>query len=178
MGVKAISGGADIPSDGAVITDGQSIPLKKADGTDFIGGATTAAAVVTAGSLSEALLPSNETILKDGQASINVYQYDGNGFFAGTVHVATNEPTIQLANATTRIIVNLGPCQVQNAGATLTVGGTYGVDQGAATPVTLAPAVGIVQDNVALQVPVTGTYTDTITPQVDTNGVITGFTLS
>lgn len=37
---------------------------------------------------------------------------------------------------------------------------------------------GIVRDAHGLTVPVTGTYTNTITPQVNAVGVITGFTLS
>lgn len=45
------------------------------------------------------------------------------------------------------------------------------------TGITLADTVAMIDDGTALVVPVTGTYTDTITPTI-ADGVVTGFVLS
>lgn len=162
----------------SIVSDGQSIALKTAVGGDFPGAPVTAGAVVAARSLSQANLPGNEIVLKDQQESVNVNQYDNTGSFAATVNVASNSLTLTLANATTRIIVDALPATIEAAGGGTSVSGTLHVSSGALAPVKLAANVGVVQDTIGLQVPVTGIYTDTITPQVDAAGVITGFTLS
>jgi hypothetical protein len=70
---------------------------------------------------------------------------------------------------------------VKNNGGTVTAPSSallLNATTGAIDQVKLPANFGIVQNAVALTVPVTGTYTNTITPQVNASGVITGFTLS
>ena len=55
--------------------------------------------------------------------------------------------------------------------------GTFAIGGGAITNVKLPATSTIVNNGVALQVPVTGSYTNTVTPTV-ADGVITGIVLS
>lgn len=159
-----------------MVDDGDSANLTKADGSGFIGGTVTAAASVASGALTEFRLPGGETVLKDMQASIIINQFDGSAGVAANVHVTNNEPNLQLANAVTRIAVNLGPVQV-TAGAK-TVNANIAINQGAWEPFPLgATTDAIVSSGDALVVPVTGTYTSTATLTV-ANGAITGIVLS
>lgn len=66
---------------------------------------------------------------------------------------------------------------IYNNGVTTSVAGTFGLSSG--SPRAILPAnTALVGNGISMQVPVTGTYTDTITPQVNAAGVITGFVLS
>lgn len=166
--------GAVVPSDGAIVTDGTSATLTKVDGTGNLG---TVTLDVAGGSVSGAALAGNLGVVTDN-VSVNINQYDNSGSVAAAVDVLANAATFTLANATTRIVINGQSTNIRNVSGSKAVGGTIVVDQGALTGVTLAALNAMVTNNVGLQVPVTGTYTNTITPQVDANGVITGFTLS
>lgn len=160
---------------GSVVQDGESVTLSLSDDT---GNLATVTANIVDGALANVALPSNKAVLTDQQASVDINQFDSSGSFAATVGVANNEPNFTLANATTRIIVNAGPCQVSDA-AGKTVGAVFGVDQGALEPVQLtASGDAIVSTGQALTgVAPTGTYTNTVTFTV-ANGVITGIALS
>lgn len=168
--------GTIVPSDGAVVTNGASETLVKADGTGNLASLTL---TVSGGSVQNAKLPANKAVLTDQQASIDVTQYDGSGTFAMTVAVANNAQTLTLANGTTRILVDQLPIGLQSsAGVSTGQSATIGITSGALVGLKLAANVAVVVNAVGLTVPVTGTFTTTITPQVNASGVITGFTLS
>lgn len=212
--------GINLPAGTAMVDQGDSADLKKIDGSNFIAGPSVTGGVFVAnGLMTQIRVPSNETVLKDQQSSINIEQYDNSGFFAATVGVANNEPSLKLANATTRILVNAGGVTISCTNGK-TAGATVAIDQGAlqnfplsaatdtiisnndlivienqgstqqinnavvevaaqAPTVKLPPNVSLVADGVGIGgAPVTGTYVDTVTPQVNAAGVITGFTLS
>lgn len=111
------------------IDDGDTVTLKKADGSGFVGGATTAVASVASGVLAELRLPGGETILKDQQASINIGQFDGTFGPAATVNVSNNEPSLKLANSTTRIVIDSVGCTVVDQSGK-TAPATISVSQG------------------------------------------------
>ncbi|MBO4120272.1 hypothetical protein J5T34_05900 [Cupriavidus gilardii] len=152
-----------------------TIPLSKADNTGLQAMVT---AHVANDLLESVALPADYACVQDQQTGLSVGQYDGSGSFAAVASVSGNALSLKLDNATTRIVVDALPVSVKTVNGATTAGGTIGVDQGALTGVTLGANTGIVKDGVDLTVPVTGTYTSKITPQVDANGVITGFTLS
>jgi len=183
------------------------------------GGATlaTSPAAVIAGQIDSIRLGGNYAVFNSGGASIDVNQFDGSGSFAANYSIAANVATFTLANAVTRIAVNLGPVTIVDgrgkaAGATVAinqgawqnfplsnaadsimstgdgveiqinsgsagVGGTFNFDSNI-PKARLPPNAAIIANGIGLQVPVTGTYTDTITAQVDATGNITGFVLS
>lgn len=167
--------GTIIPSNGAVVINGSSVTLAKSDNT---GGLALVTANIVSGSLIDVALPANYGVLQDGGGSVNCAQYDNSGTFAVVPHVSANSPSVQLANATTRIVVDALPVTVKNVSGSVTASGTIGITGGALNGITLAANTSLVSNGTALTVPVTGTFTTTITPQVNANGVITGFTLS
>lgn len=189
------------------------VVIKSSDGNTTL--ATSPAAVI-AGALDSVRLGGNYAVFNTGGASISVNQFDGSGSFAANYAIAANQASFTLANATTRIAVDLGPIQV-TAGSK-TVNANIAINQGAWQPFplgastdaivsngdaieienqgdsqgvngTVLVAAGVakarlpasasmVANGVAIQVPVTGTYVDTITPTVSAAGVITAFVLS
>lgn len=167
--------GTIVPSNGAVVINGSSVTLAKSDNT---GGLALVTANIVGGSLIDVALPANYAVLQDGGTSINVNQFDNSGSFAATPHVASNNGSVQLANATTRIVVDALPVTVKNVSGSVTASGVIGISGGALTGITLGANISLISNGTALTVPVTGTYTSTITPQVNASGVITGFTLS
>jgi hypothetical protein len=162
------------PAGNTLVTDGNSLPLSKEDNTGLLAMVTTHVASDT---FQNVALPHNYAVTEDGNDGTIVNQYDGSGGVAMVAAVSQNQATFTLANATTRIVINAAPVSVKTAGGT-SAGATFDIDQGALNGVTLLPNFGLVQDGTDLTVPVTGTYTSKITPQVDADGVITGFTLS
>jgi hypothetical protein len=167
--------GTVVPSNGAVVVNGSSTMLSKSDNTGNLAQVT---ANISGGSLANVALPANYGVLQDGGSSINCAQYDNSGTIAVVPHVSGNSPSVQLANATTRIVIDALPVTVKNVSGSVTASGTIGVSGGALSGITLAASTSLVSNGTALTVPVTGTYTTTITPQVNASGVITGFTLS
>lgn len=167
--------GTVVPANGAVVTDGATTTLAKSDDT---GNLATVTVNVVGGTVQDVALPANYAVLQDGGTSINIAQYDNSGTFAATPHASANVASAQLANATTRIVVDALPVTVKNVSGSVTASGVIGISGGALTGITLAAATSLVSNGTALTVPVTGTYTTTITPQVNASGVITGFTLS
>lgn len=163
------------PDGNTLVTDGNSLPLSKEDNTGLLAMVTTHVANDT---FENVALPHNYAVVEDGYDGTMVNQFDGTGSFAMVAAVSGNAVQYTLANATTRVVVNALPTTVKTADGATTAGATVAVDQGALTGIVLGAGTGIVKDGVDLTVPVTGTYTSKITPQVDANGVITGFTLS
>jgi hypothetical protein len=173
MVVKAVAAGSFVPSDGAIVEDGDTVTVEA--------GAASANGTlgVTGGSLDEVTLATNAAILIDQQASVNINQYDGSGSFAATVGVSNNVPSFQLANATTRIVVDALSVDVKlQSGTGLSASSRINIAAGVLTGVTLPTFYSLVNNGLAIVVPVTGTYVDRITPQVNSAGAITGFTLS
>lgn len=165
-----------LPAGNALVGDGSSIPLSKEDNTGLLAMVTTH---VVNDLLQNIALPHNYAILQDQQASVTVNQYGESGGAAATVSVADNTLSLTLANSTSRIVFNLQPCVIRTVVGTETgFGGLLGVAGGALTGLTLPADAAIVQDGSPITVPVTGTYTTQITPQVNSEGVITGFVLS
>jgi hypothetical protein len=161
---------------GSVVTDGETFTLTKEDNT---GNLATVTAHVVDGDVESIALPHNYAILQDEQTSVTVNQYNEAGGAAADVSVSNNELSLTLANSTSRIIFNLVPCQIQTVvGVNSGFGGLLQVSGGALTGITLPADAAIVQDANPMTLPVTGTYIDTITAQVDANGVLTGFVLS
>lgn len=167
--------GTVVPANGAVVIDGATTTLAKSDDT---GNLATVTVNVVGGSVQDVALPANYAVMQDGGSSINVGQYDGSASFAAVPHVTGNVGSVQLANATTRIVVDTLPVTVKNVSGSVTASGTVGVSGGVLTGITLAAATSLVSNGTALTVPVTGIFITTITPQVNASGVITGFTLS
>lgn len=164
-----------LPAGNALVGDGLTIPLSKEDNTGLLAMVKTHVANDV---LENIALPHNYACVEDQFDDMNIEQYDGSGSVAVICHVSNNTLSVQLANATTRVVINAAPVTVKTAGGGATAGGTFDIDQGAMNGVNLASNIGLVQDAVDLTVPVTGTYTSKITPQVNADGVITGFVLS
>lgn len=161
---------------GAVVQDGDSVTLSNSDDTGNLAQVTVN---ITDGALANVALPSDKAVLTDQQASVNINQFDGTGSFAATVGVANNVPSFQLANATTRIVVDALSVDVKlQSGSGLSASSRINIASGVLTGVTLPTFYSLVNNGLAMSVPVTGTYTSQITPQVNSSGVITGFTLS
>jgi hypothetical protein len=167
--------GTVVPPNGAIVTSGSTVTLAKSDNTGNLAQVT---ANVSSGSLTDVALPATYGVLQDGGTSINCAQYDNSGSVAVIPHVSANTPSVQLANATTRIVVDALPTSVKNVSGSVSATGTIGISGGALTGITLAASTSLVSNGTALTVPVTGTYSTTITPQVNASGVITGFALS
>lgn len=208
--------GINLPAGTAMVDAGDTVSITRADG----GGApfsTAAIARIVNGLLSSISIPVTEALLVNGQGTLNIEQFDNSGSFAGTARVANNVLTMQLANATTRTVVNALPITIRAAN-NKTAGATVAIDQGALQNFPLANATdailsngdaleienqgqtqgvsgtvvvaagvakarlpvntAMIADAVAIQVSVTGVYVDTITPQVNAAGAITGFILS
>jgi hypothetical protein len=163
------------PAGNTLVTDGNSLPLSKEDNTGLLAMVT---AHVASDVFQNVALPHNYAVLEDQGDSVAVNQYDDTGDVAMTIAVANNTPTFTLANATTRIVFDALPVDVKTAGGTTAASGTIGVNQGALTGISLPANYAVVQDATDLTVPVTGTYTTKITPAVDADGAITGFTLT
>jgi len=195
------------------VDQNDQIVIKTSDGSATL--ATSPAAVID-GLIDSIRLGGNYAVFNTGGASINVNQFDGSGSFAANYSIAANQATFTLANAVTRIAVNLGPVTIVDAkgktaaatvainqgawanfplsngtdaiasnGETIAVNNSAGVDGVDGTAVVAAGALhvnlpasnAVVANAVGMQVPVTGNYTNTITPTVSA-GVITGFVLS
>ncbi|WP_447724620.1 hypothetical protein [Sphingomonas koreensis] len=164
------------PPDGtALVADGSTVSITDTAGSPLVSGTAS----VDGNTLDGVALPSNAAMLTDGQASVDINQFDNSGDFAATVAVANNALTLKLANATTRIVVDMLPVDVKlQSGTGLSANGRINIASGALTGVTLPSFYSLVNNGLSMSVPVTGTYTNMITPQVDANGTITGFTLS
>jgi hypothetical protein len=164
------------PAGNTLVTDGNSLPLSKEDNTGLLAMVT---AHVASDTFQNVALPHNYGVVQDGEDSLNLEQYDSSGSTAVIGRVTANTVSVQLANATSRVVVDQLPLEIKSvAGVPSGFSGLIGVSGGALTGLTLPADAAIVQDGSPLTVPVTGTYTNTITPQVNADGVITGFTLS
>lgn len=173
MSVKGVAAGTFVPSNGSVVTNGQAVIVKA--GTPTANGTL----VVSGGSVTQVTVATNAALMIDQQASVNINQYDSSGSFAATVAVAANAATFTLANATTRIVVDALSVQVKlQSGTGLSASGRINIAGGVLTGVSLPTFYSLVNNGLAIVVPVTGTYVDRITPQVNSAGAITGFTLS
>lgn len=208
--------GVALPAGTGVVSDGQSVIISKADNTGLL--ATSVAHVDANDEFENVALPQNYAVIQDGIGNFDVADFgSGQGAVAVIARVSNNNPSVQLANATTKIAINAAPITIadqhgRSAGATIavdqgafqnfpltsandtlltagsalaifnngvtsSVAGTFGLSSG--TPRAILPAsTALVGNGIAMQVPVTGTYTNTITAQVNAGGVITGFTLS
>lgn len=161
-----------LPEGNGLVSDGDTKPLSKADNTGLL--AMVTAHVDELNQFESVALPHNYAVIQDGIGNFDVQQYDSSAGFAVIARVTNNAPSVQLSNATTRVVVNAQPATVKNADGSVTVSGTIGVDQGALTGITLPATHALVPDGHT--VPATGTgSTATVTVA---NGVVTGVTLS
>lgn len=96
----------------------------------------------------------------------------------GTPATVTNRGMpITIVGGSAAPVSNGDPIQVETQGGAPFVSASIELQSG--VPVAVLPAhVSIIGDAQAYQVPVVGTYTNTITVQVNASGVITGYTLS
>lgn len=74
MGVKAVSGGTFVPSNGAVVTNGSTMPLSGPDGSQNF---ATVTATVSGGSISRVNLPSGTAVVTNQAGAITVSDADG-----------------------------------------------------------------------------------------------------
>lgn len=175
MVVKAVSVGTFVPSDGAVVEDGDSATVTKADGT---GSLSTVTFDVSGGSVVGAALAGNAAIVTDNDLNQIVNNADGSAGGAMQINVSANAPTFELFNAAQRIATNLVPITVvdgngKTAGATIAVtGGVFGN-----FPLTAATNCIVSSAQALTGVAPTGTYTNTVTFTV-ANGRITAIVLS
>lgn len=110
--------------------------------------------------------------------SIPIVNSDGTAVTAPATASVANNALVNVTLAETDYVVqNQQPITVENSPHSKSVTGTVGISGGVLNGVGLNATTAIVEDQDTLQVPVTGTYTDTITPTV-AGGVITGFVLS
>lgn len=165
-----------LPAGNTLVSDGNSIPLSKVDNTGLLAMVKTHVASDT---FQNVALPANYGVVQDQQDSLSCEQFDNTGSFAVIGRVANNSVSVQLANATTRIVVNELPVAITSVtGVASGFSGLLAISGGALTGVTLPADAAFVQGDVAMTLPVTGTYTSKITAQVSADGVLTGFVLS
>lgn len=158
----------------AVTSDGATVPLSGYDNTGLL----AMVPIHVANDIVENIaLPHNYAVVEDQHDGTLVNQYNGDGDVAMIASVTNNNLEFTLANSTSRIIVNAGPVTVKNSTGAKTAGGVFDVDLGALNGVTLEATAALVTNTQASAIPVTGTYTNTVTFAV-AGGVITGITLS
>lgn len=162
--------------DGAVITDGEIVRLSKEDDTTEL---AKVIANVDGDALLNVALPGNKAVLTQSQADVVVEQANGDNGGPLTVNVSANNAVLRLANATQRILTDQAFVQVKlNGGSGAGVTSKVNIAAGVLTDIRLATFYGLVNNGLAMAVPVVGVYISQITPQVDSGGNITGFTLS
>lgn len=165
-----------VPGTAALVTNGLSVSVANNGG----GGARPGTAAITGGFINWiALTNTTDCLLSNGfSTSVAGFAVSGVGDFATANVSAGGLQSVTVSLEPTKAVVsNAGAIEIENQGDTQSVGGTVIVAAGVA--VARLPAnAALVGNNVAIVVPVTGTYVDTITPQVNGAGVITGFTLS
>lgn len=123
-----------------------------------------------------AFVPDNGAVVTDGQA----VTVDDLSAGSAPAELAVSGGTVTGATftqATDAIVSNGDTVDIFNQNGSEGTNGTALV-AGAIAVARLPPNVAMVENGIGLSAPVTGSYVDTITPDVDANGVITGFTLS
>jgi hypothetical protein len=161
---------------GTVVTDGETFPLTKEDNT---GNLATVTANVVNGQVQNIALPQNYAVIQNGQAGLVVEQANGDPGGPLSATISNNAGVLRLANLTQRVVSNLQSCNINSVvGAYSGFAGLLSVSGGVLNGITLPQDAAIVQGGNPMTLPVTGTYTNTITAQVNANGVLTGFVLS
>lgn len=167
-----------LPAGSTIITDqAGGIVVQDADGTQ-----ANASAVIASPSnlLSYVGLPGEAALVTNGM-SVKMANFGGAGPVDGVVALSGGFINwVSLASQTNAIIADsfstdISAIVVSPSDDFASVNVSSGALQ--SVQVSLAPTKAVVEDAQALQVPVTGTYTNTITPTI-ANGVVTGFTLS
>ena len=160
---------------GSVVTDGETLTLTKADDT---GNLATVTANVVNDVVQNVALPANQAVLTNAQAGVSTEQYNGDAGGNLAVTVAGNNQVLRLASAGQRILTDQSFVQVKlNGGSGVGVTSRINISGGVVQDVRLATSYGLVNNGFRMTVPVTGTFTGGITPQVNSAGDITGFTL-
>lgn len=162
--------------EGAVVTDGEAINLSKADNT---GALASVIANVEDNALVNVALPGTQAVLTNAMAGLEVDQANGDAGGPLIVAISNNNGNLRLGNTGQRILTDQAFVQVKlNGGAGVGVTSRVNIAAGVLTDIRLANFYGLVNNGLAMGVPVVGTYVSQITPQVDSGGAITGFTLS
>lgn len=153
-----------------------AITVNDADGTQVNATAT----IASNGALSFVGVPDTAALVTGGM-SMKMANFGGAGPVDGTVQITGGFINwVSLANQTDAIISNTFSTSISGIAVSPSDDfASVNVSSGAlqSVAVSLAPTKTVVTDAQALQVPVTGTYTNTATVSV-ANGVITGIALS
>jgi hypothetical protein len=179
-GVFAVTGGFLTSVDlklatDTIVSNGFSVDLGAVSvsnsGDDYATVNVASSAITNVG---VSLVPT-KTILQNG-ATIGLTSLVYN---SGATAVVSGGALQSLNLAPNALFGNVTSTPVKTQGGGTSVDGTILLTaQGALDQTKLPANVSLVQNGVALTVPVTGTYATKITPQVDASGVITGFVLS
>jgi hypothetical protein len=165
-------GGVKLPGTATILTDQQSsVLVNQYDDT----GSAAAAVHVTGNALTLVLANVTSRIAFQGTP---VQVSAGSKTVPATVALTGGAwAPFPLTNSTDAIVQHGDAIEVENQAESQNVVGSVVVAAGVVSAKLPANAA-LVGNNVGLQVPVTGTFVDTITPQVNASGVVTGFTLS
>lgn len=165
-----------LPATAALIETGDTVGLASSLGANR-GNVTPN---INMGFLTNVQLPAQTDVVSDG-ASKPLTRADNTGLLAMvTAHVPSSDDTFESVAlpATAAVVTDAGSVSIENSGGTQNVTGIATVAANVLV-VKLPASAAFVADGVGIAgAPVTGTYTNTVTPQVSAAGVITGFTLS
>ncbi|HWK65389.1 MAG TPA: hypothetical protein VNS34_10635 [Rhizobiaceae bacterium] len=166
--------GITLPANYAVIQDGAD----NIDVLDFgAGGGMVAGIARVANNSGDVQLANATTKIAINAAPITIADQHGRTAGATIAVDQGNWQNFPLINATDTVLSVGAGIEISIQSGTSGIGGTFQLN-GSAPRAVLPPNAALVANNVDIQVPVTGTYVDTITPQVDATGTITGFVLS
>ncbi|KLQ40417.1 hypothetical protein ABR33_00080 [Enterobacter bugandensis] len=166
------AGYSSVPAGSAIVADGDATTLVNADGTvqkpatfNVEGDEVTVALPVTVG-------------MKSNGDSISVQNVNGAAGITSTAFVNANGVLLAARLPATVAAISSGnSIQIRNSAGTAISNATFTVSNGVIAYGTFPATIAAVANAAALQIPVTGTYVDTVTFTV-AGGVITGIALS
>lgn len=136
MVVKAVSGGTFVPSDGAVVANGTSVPLSGPDSSQNFATVTTN---VSGGSLVRVNLPTGTAVVTNQAGSINVQDADGTQVGASATIVSqTGQLSFVGLPGTAALVTNGMSVQMANFGGAGPVNGVVAMNSGFINWVSLA----------------------------------------
>lgn len=163
-----------MPGTAAIATNGGTTKIANSNG----GGPVDGVFAITGGFLTSVnLAVATQTIVANGFTT-GVDGYPDQSFATMNVS-ASGLQSVAITVPSTALLVQTGDAvEVENIAENQAVNGSALVNPNNTLSVHLPANTALVADGSAIVVPVTGTYTNTITPTVDANGNITGFVLS
>lgn len=166
------AGYSSVPDGSVIIAGGDTATVVNQDGT-----VSKTGTVEVDGSTYQIRFPVT-TGMKSNGDSISVQNVNGAAGITSTAFVNTNGVLLAARLPSTVACISSGNgIQIRNSAGTAIANATFTVSNGVIAYGTFPATIAAVANAAALQIPVTGTYVDTVTFTV-AGGVITGITLS